>query len=80
MNDEMLRVNYRILKDRLNVIKGKMNLLDDAYEDLVLTIKDSFCVDDDLVFEEELSNIKNDFIYINNELVNDVIPYVNNKI
>ena len=80
MNDEMLRVNYRILKDRLNVIKGKMNLLDDLYEDLVLTIKDSFCVDDDLVFEEELSNIKKDYIYINNELVSDVIPYVNNKI
>ena len=80
MNDEMLRVNYCVLKDRLNVIRGKINLLEDSYEDLVLILKDSFCVDEEFILSEELENIKTDYKHIKNELVNDIIPYVNNKI
>ena len=80
MSEQILKEQYLILKDKMNVIKNEINELEDIYEDLIINIKDSFMINDKIIFEDSFDEIKKDLNTIKEETINEVIPNINNKI
>ena len=80
MNEEMLKQDYIVLRDKMNVIKKKLIELEDIYEDLIINIKDGFIINNKIIFEDEFDKIKQDLNNIKEETTNEIIPTINNKI
>ena len=80
MNEEILKEEYLILRDKMNIIKKDIIELEDIYEDLIINIKDSFMINDKIIFEESFDDIKKDLNTIKEDIINEVIPTINNKI
>ena len=76
--DEMSQ-KYRILNNKLVIIKNKLEILEEEYNDLNRIIKETLLIDDKLIEEDRFSSIINDNQKILNELTNVVIPMVNSK-
>ena len=80
MSEEILKQEYIILRDKMNVIKKNLIELEDIYEDLIINIKDGFMINDKIIFEDEFNKIKTDQNNIKEETINELIPTINNKI
>ena len=80
MNEEILKEEYLILRDKMNIIKKDIIELEDIYEDLIINIKDSFMINDKIIFEDSFNDIKKDLNTIKEDIINEVIPTINNKI
>ena len=80
MSEEILKQEYIILRDKMNVIKINLIELDDIYEDLIINIKDGFMINDKIIFEDDFNKIKTDLNNIKEETINELIPSINNKI
>lgn len=80
MGEEILKQEYIILRDKMNVIKKKLIELEDIYEDLIINIKDGFMINDKIIFEDDFNKIKTDLNNIKEETINELIPTINNKI
>ena len=80
MSEEILKQEYIILRDKMNVIKKNLIELEDIYEDLIINIKDSFMINDKIIFEDDFNKIKTDLNNIKEETINELIPTINNKI
>ena len=48
MGEEILKQEYIILRDKMNVIKKNLIELEDIYEDLIINIKDGFMIKDSI--------------------------------
>lgn len=80
MGEEILKEEYAILRDKLYIIKRNLIELEDIYEDLIINIKDSFMIDNKILFEDSFDKIKTDLKAIKEETINEIIPSINNKI
>ena len=80
MGEEILKQEYIILKDKMNVIKKNLIELEDIYEDLIINIKDGFMINDKIIFEDDFNKLKTDLNNIKEETINELIPTINNKI
>lgn len=80
MDEELMKVKYRQLKNQLTEIKEELELLKDDYNDLNGTIKETLLIDDKIVEEDLFISISNDTDKVLNELTNVVIPIINSKI
>ena len=80
MGEEILKQEYIILRDKMNVIKKNLIELEDIYEDLIINIKDGFMINDKIIFEDDFNKIKIDLNNIKEETINELIPTINNKI
>lgn len=80
MSEEILKQEYIILRDKMNVIKKNLIELEDIYEDLIINIKDGFMINDKIIFEDEFNKLKTDINNIKEETINELIPTINNKI
>ena len=80
MGEEILKQEYIILRDKMNVIKKNLIELEDIYEDLIMNIKDGFMINDKIIFEDDFNKIKTDLNNIKEETINELIPTINNNI
>mgnify|MGYP003291946500 CR=1 FL=1 len=80
MSEEILKQEYIILRDKMNVIKKNLIELEDIYEDLIINIKDGFMINDKIIFEDDFNKLKTDINNIKEETINEIIPTINNKI
>lgn len=80
MGEEILKQEYIILRDKINVIKKNLIELEDIYEDLIINIKDGFMINDKIIFEDDFNKIKTDLNNVKEETINEIIPTINNNI
>ena len=80
MDEEILKQEYIILRDKMNVIKKNLIELEDIYEDLIINIKDGFMINNKIIFEDDFNKLKTDLNNIKEETINEIIPTINNKI
>ena len=80
MSEEILKQEYIILRDKMNVIKKNLIELEDIYEDLIINIKDGFMINNKIIFEDDFNKLKTDLNNIKEETINELIPTINNKI
>ena len=69
-----------ILLEKLKEIKNTFIELDDLSHELFIDLKKNFVIDDKMIFEEEFDSLNNSFNEIKNELINEAIPSVNNRL
>lgn len=80
MDNELIKEKYRQLLNKLYRIRNKYQELDRAFDDLNSSIKENLVVDGEIVVESSFNNIKNTTNSLENELVNNIIPNVSNRI
>ena len=79
MTDEILKVKYRDLYNKLKEIKEELELLKDEYNDLYGIVKQGLLINDKVIEEGTLISISNNQEEILNELTNVLIPIVTSK-
>ena len=80
MDDELIKEKYRQLLNKLYRIRNKYQELDRAFDDLNSSIKENLIVDGEIIVVDSFNNIKNTVNSLENELANNIIPNVSNKI
>lgn len=80
MNDELNKDNYRILQNKINIIKSKLTELEELHEDLILNTKNAFRINNKIIFEDDFDKTKQNLKTIKEETINEIIPSINNKI
>ena len=80
MDNELIKEKYRQLLNKLYRIRNKYQELDRAFDDLNSSIKENLVVDGEIVVESSFNNIKNTTNSLENELVNNIVPNVSNRI
>ena len=79
MDEELIKIKYRNLLNKLYRIKSKYKELDNTYDDLNSCIKENLVVDDKNIVENNFSFIKNTSNALKDELVNNIIPIVRSR-
>lgn len=80
MDNELIKEKYRQLLNKLYRIKSKYKELDSTFDDLNSSIKENLIVDGEIIVVDSFNNIKNTVNSLENELANNIIPNVSNKI
>ena len=80
MDNELIKENNRQLLNKLYRIRNKYQELDRAFDDLNSSIKENLIVDGEIIVVDSFNNIKNTVNSLENELANNIIPNVSNKI
>ena len=80
MDNELIKEKYRQLLNKLYRIRNKYQELDRAFDDLNSSIKENLTVDGEIIVVDSFNNIKNTVNSLENELANNIIPNVSNKI
>lgn len=80
MNEQIDREKYINLKNNMYNIKVNIIELEDMYEDLIMNIKESFMIDNKIIYEEKFNQIQDNIKKIKNETINEIIPRINDKI
>lgn len=78
--DEVIRQKYKILSDKLYIIRDDISELSDSYDMLKNTMKEVLLIDREILSEDIINKIQSDNNKIYDELVNGIIPRINNKI
>lgn len=78
--DEVIRQKYKILSDKLYIIRDGISELSDSYDMLKNTMKEVLLIDREILSEDIINKIQSDNNKIYDELVNGIIPRINNKI
>lgn len=79
MDEELIKIKYRNLLNKLYRIKSKYKELENTYDDLNSCIKENLVVDDKNIVENNFSFIKNTSNALKDELVNNIIPIVSSR-
>lgn len=79
MDEELIKIKYRNLLNKLYRIKSKYKELENTYDDLNSCIKENLVVDDKNIVENNFSFIKNASNALKDELVNNIIPIVRSR-
>ncbi len=80
MDNELIKEKYRQLLNKLYRIRNKYQELDRAFDDLNSSIKENLIVDGEIIVVDSFNNIKSTVNSLENELANNIIPNVSNKI
>ena len=78
--EEILRRKYITLQKGLYRIKNKINNAIEEYGDLFSLTKEGILIDEEVDGQDEFESIRRKLKSIRNDLINEVIPRVNNKI
>ena len=73
MDEELIKIKYRNLLNKLYRIKSKYKELENTYDDLNSCIKENLVVDDKNIVENNFSFIKNTSNALKDELVNKIV-------
>ena len=79
MDEELIKIKYRNLLNKLYRIKSKYKELENTYDDLNSCIKENLVVDDIFFVVFNFSFIKNTSNALKDELVNNIIPIVRSR-
>ena len=79
MDEEMLRIKYRNLLNKLYVLKNKYRKLDDAFDQLKQAVNNNIAVDKRSPVNDDFSFIDNSINSLNYNLSNDIIPIVRSR-
>ena len=80
MDNELIKEKYRQLLNKLYRIRNKYQELDRAFDDLNSSIKENLIVDGEIIVVDSFNNIKSTVNSLENELANNIIPNVSNRI
>ena len=78
MEDKILKYRY-LLKQLYNIL-NKLQNLDDTHDNLISSLKEGLLINDNIIFDNELSNMKKDIQEIINKIKKDVITEINNNL
>ncbi len=78
MEEERIK-NYIILRNGMYKVKQDINQLIEIHDDLVTSLKQSLLINNNIIFEEELSE-NNKTINNIKSRINETIASINNKI
>lgn len=79
MDEELMKIKYRNLLNKLYRIKSKYQEIENSYDDLNNCVKENLLVDDKNIAEDNFSDIKNTSNALKDELVNNIIPIVSSR-
>lgn len=80
MENEILKQKYRNLRSRLYNIRNKLNDLLDTHNSTYRNLREAIIINNQIIEEDEIFEMKKSIQHTLNELNNNVIPNVNNKI
>lgn len=79
MDEEMKKIKYRQLLNKLYTIRNKYQELDNVFDDLNTTVKENLLIDDKNIKEDTFNDTKNSIISLKEELDGDIIPIVRSR-
>lgn len=79
MDEEMKKIKYRQLLNKLYTIRNKYQELDNVFDDLNATVKENLLIDDKNIKEDDFNDAKNSIISLKDELEGDIIPIVRSR-
>ena len=77
--DELKIEKYKKLLIDIDIISNNINDVFNVFEDLVVLLNNSFLINEEIGFKNDIKNIYNYFDDIN-ESISDVLISINNKI
>ncbi len=80
MNDEIVRRQYKILKNKVYNLRNNLAELDDLYNELEALMKQNFLINNDIPYRDNINELKTIKNQIRNEIQNVIIPSINSKI
>ena len=79
MDEEMRKIKYRQLLNKLYTIRNKYQEVDNTFDDLNATVKDNLLIDDKNIKEDDFNDAKSGIISLKDELDGDIIPIVRSR-
>lgn len=79
MDEELMKIKYRNLLNKLYRIKSKYQEIENSYDELNNCVKENLLVDGKNIVENNFSDIKNTSNALKDELVNNIIPIVSSR-
>ncbi len=79
MDEEMIKIKYRNLLNKLYIIKNEYNEIENVYDDLNRCLKENLLIDDKNVVDDTLSLIEDSNNALKEELSNNIIPTVSSR-
>lgn len=80
MNDYLLRQKYKRLKLKVSKIANELVEVNDIHDEVILNMKQTLLINDSIVMNRVLDDIKATNDKNINEISNEVIPMINKKI
>ena len=80
MNDYLLRQKYKRLKLKVSKIANELIEVSDIHDEVILNMKQTLLINDSIVMNKVLDDIKATNYKNINEISNEVIPMINKKI
>lgn len=80
MNDYLLRQKYKRLKLKVSKIANELVEVNDIHDEVILNMKQTLLINDSIVMNKVLDDIKATNDKNINEISNEVIPMINKKI
>ena len=79
MDEEIIRIKYRNLLNKLYRIKSKYQEIENSYDELNICIRENLLVNNKNVVEDEFYKIKDNTNLLEDKLVNDIIYTVSSR-
>ena len=80
MNDEIVRRQYKFLKNKVYNLRNNLTELDGLYNELEALMKQNFLINNDIPYRDSINELKTIKNQIRNEMQNVIIPSINSKI
>ncbi len=80
MNDEIVRRQYKFLKNKVYNLRNNLTELDGLYNELEALMKQNFLINNDIPYRDSINELKAIKNQIRNEMQNVIIPSINSKI
>lgn len=80
MNDDVIKQKYFNLMSDVNTIKAELMELQDIYTNLYIFMNEGILINDKVYNNDIFLSLTSDIDSIENEIVNVVIPSINNKL
>ena len=80
MNDEIVRRQYKFLKNKVYNLRNNLTELDGLYNELEALMKQNFLINNDIPYRDSINELKAIKNQIRNEIQNVIIPSINSKI
>ena len=79
MDEEIIRIKYRNLLNKLYRIKSKYQEIENSYDELNICIRENLLVNNKNIVEDEFYKIKDNTNLLEDKLVNDIIYTVSSR-
>ena len=79
MDEDMRKIKYRQLLNKLYTIRNKCQEVDNTFDDLNAIVKENLLIDDKNIKENDFNDAKNGIISLKDELDGDIIPIVRSR-